>query len=273
VDRLEISIDGPFRLPWNLLCDEPPIQAAFMEADPGQIPWSSFWGARYNLSITRQSSPLQRMPILLDPRVLIVVDEDVYRGLPESQQERLRAFCKNIPLPPVRSVAELDRAVRAGRPDFMYFFCHGSTGALYLDGEVITPLMLFDMLSRAGGEEQFGGVVFLNTCDTALAGESTSFLSVFHELGVSGVVGADSPVISTIAAPLGLDFLEGFLYAGEPIGPLVQRLRLHYAPSSLAYVTSCPPNVRVVWSSPPPAVPTAPPSADTGDEHDAPAVL
>ena len=69
-----------------------PDQEAFLANDDSPDRWLPFWGLRYNLAGGRRVDPLRRVPLVKAPNVLMVIDEDIRKGLPEGQQERLAEF-------------------------------------------------------------------------------------------------------------------------------------------------------------------------------------
>src|SRR5262249_15109913 len=63
--------------------------------------------------------------------------------------------------------------------------------------------------------------------------------------GMCGLIATEHQTIDTFAAPLGLDFLDAFLARGEPLGPVLHRLRGR-VPLGLLYAAYCPPDIYVV---------------------------
>jgi hypothetical protein len=259
VESLEVVIDGNPSIPWNVIYDQPPSEKAFLtEADTALERWRPFWGIRYNLAAGRKVDPLRRMPAPVQPTVLLVVDPETRRGLPEDQQQRLLEFTRKHGLPPpVESRDQLAEALAESRPDVLYWLSHGEPTALRLDGESVSPQQLFEMLESSVSDdpERFPGLVFLNACQTAEAPADPaagSFLDRLFEVRVSGVIATEQQTIDTFANPLGLDFLEAFLDRGEPVGQVLQQLRGR-VPLGLLYATYCPPHLR---KAPPPGAAT-----------------
>ncbi|HEX8202648.1 MAG TPA: AAA family ATPase, partial [Isosphaeraceae bacterium] len=247
IESLEFVVDGLDPVPWNVVYEREPDEAAFLSGSHGMDHWLSFWGIRYNLAGGRRVEPLRRLPWLKSPglRLLMVVDPEIRRGLPEDQQRRLEGFLRARSLTAIESRDQLAEALEDERPDLMYWLCHASPSALELGGEPIRPADLAEMLQGAAGN-RFGGLAFLNACQTAEASEEVgSFLDALHEEGFSGIVATEHQTVDTFAHPFGLDFLEAFLDTGEPIGKLLQQLRGRGVPLGLLYGTYCPPGLYV----------------------------
>ena len=126
VDTLEIVVESPWSLPWNIVYDQPPDNAAFLAADSSPGRWLPFWGLRYNLAGGRKVDPLRRMPLLKDPKVLLVVDAEIRDGLPEEQQKRLADFVLKSKFKMVHDKDALQAAITAERPDLLYWLSHAS---------------------------------------------------------------------------------------------------------------------------------------------------
>ena len=245
VESLEVIVDGPDLLPWNVVYEEPPSEQAFLEGAAGR--WEPFWGVRYNLAGGRRVEPLRRLSWIGQPKVLLVVDREIRDGLPTEQKQALETFLAGHKVTLVEDRAGLEGALKAGRPDLIYWLSHAEPTALILDGEAIGPSELIDLL-RGGDLEgdRLGGLAFLNACQTIEATESGSFLDTLHDLGLSGLVATEHQTINTFAAPFGIDFLTAFLDRGEPIGLALQKLRAERLPLGLLYGTYCPPGLRVL---------------------------
>ena len=218
VDTLEIVVESPWSLPWNIVYDQPPNKASFLADDDSPYRWRPFWGLRYNLAGGRKVDPLRRMPVLKDPKVLMVVDREIRDGLPEDQQQRLATFAETHQFTIVHRKDELQDAITVERPDLLYWLSHASADALMLAGEPISPRNMRKLL-RQEDDASFGGLAFLNACQTAEGGTSGSFFEAFHSVGFAGMIGTEHQTIDQFANPLGLDFLEAFLDRGEPLGP------------------------------------------------------
>jgi hypothetical protein len=84
---LEVVVEEPsgdtgawLSIPWNLVYDELPDK--FKESfrtESSTERWWPFWSVRYNLTSGRRVEPWQRMPIWEQPRVVVVVDQTVYK--------------------------------------------------------------------------------------------------------------------------------------------------------------------------------------------------
>src|SRR5262245_50479161 len=84
VESLEFVMDGLEPVPWNVIYEREPDEAAFLAGGQGPGHWEPFWGIRYNLAGGRRVEPLRRLPWLKSPglRLLMIVDPEVRRGLP-----------------------------------------------------------------------------------------------------------------------------------------------------------------------------------------------
>ena len=249
IESLEIVIDPPMFIPWNVVYDRRPDEQAFLAEGHGAEHWQPFWGIRYNLAGGRRVNPLRRKPLWEPPTVLLIVDPHVRDGLPQDQQQRLTEFARSRGISMVESKDQLAAALKSLRPDvtfFMYWFCHARPEALVLGDDEISPTDLLDMLSGDDfdGDRRSGGLAFLNACQTAEAGDAGSFLDALNAFGLSGSVATEQQTVDVFANAFGLDFLEGFLDKGEPIGKLLQKLRSR-VPLGLLYATYCPPHIRV----------------------------
>jgi formylglycine-generating enzyme required for sulfatase activity len=248
IESLEIVVESPWALPWNVIYDQEPDQEAFLASDRRPDCWRPFWGVRHNLAGGRRVDPLRRMPILKEPCVVVVVDADIRDGLPEEQRQRLAGFAQRRSLALVHTRGDLEKAIKTRRPDVLYWMSHATPDALILGADSITPRDMRKLL-RPEGEEQFGGLAFLNGCRTAEAGAAGSFFEAFHSVGFAGMIGTENQTVDVFANPFGLDFLEAFLERGEPVGDILHRLRGR-VPLGLLYGTYCPPNIRVERGQP-----------------------
>ena len=79
-------------------------------------------------------------------------------------------------------------------------------------------------LLRQEDDEQFGGLAFLNACQTAEPG-CRLVLRAFHNVGFAGMIGTENQTVDQFANPFGLDFLESFLDRGEPVGMALRNSR------------------------------------------------
>lgn len=246
VDTLELVVESPWSLPWNVIYDQAPDEDAFLENDDSSERWMPFWGLRYNLAGGRKVDPLRRMPMLSKPDVLMVLDREIVDGLPDDQRERLTSFIKRHDLKVVEDKDALKKATRRNRPDILYWMSHAEPDALILNNDPVTPRDLRKLLKNYDDEDLgFGGIAFLNACQTAEgAGEEGSFFEAFHSVGFAGMIGTEHQTIDQFANPLGLDFLETFLTQGTPIGEIMRSLRAR-VPLGLLYGLYCPPNLRV----------------------------
>jgi WD40 repeat protein len=268
---LEIVTEGGQFVPWNLLYEERPDPKTFLAGGSSLDHWQPFWGIRHNLAGGQRVDPRRRMPFWEKPRVLLVVDPSIRKGLPAPQRERLEGFARARGLPLIGSPRELKEALRAGRPDLMYWLSHATPAALVLgdeDDSEISPTDLLRLLEEDGEEEELGGLVFLNACRTAETTPTAgSFFKAVFGLKMSGLIATEQQTVDTFACPFGLDFLEAFLDRGEPAGKVLQSLRarvpadLQALPTpvllGLLYGAYCPPQIQVITAGAAPA-PTGP---------------
>jgi formylglycine-generating enzyme required for sulfatase activity len=248
VDTLEIVVDSPWSLPWNIVYDRPPDKDAFLANDDSPERWQPFWGLRYNLAGGRNANPLRRKLLSAEPHVLLVVDPEIRDRLPEDQQQRLADFTARQGVQIVHNIDEFQAAIATRRPDLLYWLSHANADALVLAGDEISPRKLRGLLSQNNGNN-IGGLAFLNACQTAERGTGGSFFEAFHKVGFAGMIGTEQRTIDTFAHSLGLDFLEAFLERGEPAGAVMRQLRCR-VPLGLLYGTYCPPGIRVDRGSP-----------------------
>src|SRR5262249_35742696 len=87
------------------------------------------------------------------------------------------------------------------------------------------------------------GLVFLNACRTATPAQAGSFLDAAYASGLYGLIATENFTVDTVANPFGLDFLEAFVYGGEPVGKLLRRLPGGGVPLGLLYAAYCPPDI------------------------------
>ena len=234
-------------IPWNLIYDERPAKhkPAFQTGKTTER-WRPFWSIRYNLTSGRRVEPLKRMPTWSDPRVIVVVDPDVYAQLLDEQKARLDAFLAEASLTMLHSLEELEAALEEGYPRLLYWLGHACPDYLQLGPERIAPSDLRNLLRSFDERERPEGMLaFLNCCQTAEGGQSGSFLDVLHSFGFTGAIATEQQTIDNFANEIGLAFLRGFLQEGRPLGELLHGLRLSMAPLALLYGAHCPPGIRV----------------------------
>jgi hypothetical protein len=248
VESLEVVADGIDPIPWNLVYDRRPDPAAFRTGGDDPARWLPFWGIRYDLSCGRRVSPLRRFPVLNNPRVVVVTDPFVIDNLPD-EARGLAELCGAHGWPLARSRAELVDALRAGRPDVLYWLGHTQAEpfGLVLGEDAITPddlrgLMESDPFADAG--DVFGGIAFLNACGTAQKEASGSFQDALHPLGLSGLIATEQTTIDTFAAPLGRTFLTSFAVECLELGAVMRAMRSQ-VPLGLVYGSYCPPVLKV----------------------------
>ena len=246
IKSLEIVMDGFGPIPWNVIYDKEPKEADFLSGECVEC-WRPFWGLRYNLAGGRRVEPLRRLPWLVNPKLLMVIDPSIHAGLPDEQKLRLEEFVLEHNVRVAVTKEALASEMEERRPDVMYWLCHASAEALILNGEEVSPGDLLDLFRSQADDDRLGGIAFLNACQTAEATEEGgSFMDALHEVGLSGVIATEQQTVDTFAHPFGLDFLEAFLYEGRPIGELLHDLRSKGVPLGLLYSTYCPPGLRVL---------------------------
>jgi tetratricopeptide (TPR) repeat protein len=260
VAGIEIVCDGaPWSAPWNLVYGRDPEEFAF-DATAGLAPFEPFWGIGYNLASGLPVNPLRSRPLPASPDVLLVIDPTVEGPLRDytdpagvSEYDHLAAFIEAAlasggRVRKVDSRDALKRALKAGRPDVMYWLCHADPAMLWLGDDRITLTDLDNLLRTSlKVERNARGLVILNACQTAPTDTEGlgSFLQSFHDRGYSGIVATEEQTLDTFANPFGLALLRGFLDEKQPIGPLLRRLRRNNVPLGLVYGTYCPSHLAI----------------------------
>jgi len=252
IETLEFVTDGPDSIPWNIIYDVPPEPKAFESAlnpEGGQKCWEHFWGLRFVLASGRQVEPLRRIPWIdrQEMRVVLAICPKLLSHLPQDQQDEFNRFVVEwsgkVLLEVVHTRSQIQDALKKGRPHLLYFFCHASPQkGLYLgDDEPLAADDLGDLL-QGEGRDGYGGLVFLNACQTA---EDATFQGELSRIGLSGIIGTEQETISTFAHPFGLRFLQLFLSEAQPLGSIMRDLRCGGVPLGLLYGTYCPPGIWV----------------------------
>jgi hypothetical protein len=241
---VEFVADGPVNVPWNFAYDRDPAGGRFDPAAPTD--WEPFWAIRYNAFGGQRVDPRRRTPVWgRSPRLLLVAERLVLDGLPEHDRAGLAEFAGRHGVPVLGSRAELEVALKAGRPDLLYWLGHTRDNALQLGDDALNPTDLYRLLQKAGRDDVPRGLVFLNSCRTTTTGsDRKSFLDTVASLRMSGLVGTEQLTVDTFAGSFGLDFLTAFCEAGEPVGAIMARLR-RQVPLGLVYTACCPPELRV----------------------------
>jgi WD40 repeat protein len=241
VESLEFLGDYTL-LPWDILYRTPLPEGADAGGD-------QFWGVRYNLASGRRAGSLRPVPLLEQPAVLLVLDPGALGALSEEQRKRVEDFVAANNVTAVRSLPELGPTLRDRGPDVLYLFCRAGRDGVRIGDAELTPADLGDLLRDDGsGELPWSSrLLLVNACR---AGDTVYWQPVaagFHELGLGGLVLSEEPPAADRASSFGLDLLGRFLYQGEALGPLVQKLRKRASPLGLLYSTNCPPCLRVTW--------------------------
>jgi tetratricopeptide (TPR) repeat protein len=234
-------------VPWNLVYDERPAKhKPLFQTGKSTERWRPFWSIRYNLTSGRRVEPLKRLPTWTDPRVVVVVDPDVYSDLNDNRREALDAFLAEKGLTMVTSMEELEVALEEGYPRLLYWLGHANPDYLQLGPDRIAPCDLRNLMRSFDDRERPEGMLaFLNSCQTAEAGQTGSFLDVLHSFGFTGAIATEQQTIDNFACDIGLAFLKGFLNDGRPLGELLHGLRVSMAPLGLLYGAHCPPEIHV----------------------------
>jgi WD40 repeat protein len=246
VDSLEVLGDHEI-LPWHVLYGMEPDSTSFGAGGTG---WGQFWGMRYNLAAGRRASPVRAVRLLEEPAVLTVVDPSFRDGLPEGLRQRFPEFIAANHLALIESLPDLEQKLRVQIPDLLFFFCRSDGDALLLSGARLTAAGLEELLRQGTA-----GVMSCNQCLAFVNASSDPaqrpgiLASQLSGLGLGGLLMTESAVPAEVAATLGLDFLAGFLFQGEPAGRLLQQLRKRHGPRGLAYANLCPPRIRVAWQT------------------------
>ena len=244
------EVDKSVSVPWNIFYEERPQRSAFLDDRQTDEHWEPFWAIRYNLACSRRVDPLKRLPVMTAANMLMIIDPEVYRGLEPEQRRRLDEFAAVHQLPITSSLADLEQRIANERPKLMDWLCHATPNALRLGEDDIKPVDLLNLLQGMGDPDNPAtALAFLNACQTAEPGRTGSFVEALYRSGLSGVIATEQQTIDSFANEFGLDFLEGFLDRGEPVGKLLQRLRRR-VPLGLLYGAYCPPDIRVARRSP-----------------------
>lgn len=129
VHTLEIVVDSPWAMPWNVVYDQVPDENAFLN-DKEPERWQPFWGIRYGLTGGRKVNPLRRTPSLSDPVVLMVIDPKIRDRLPDDQRQRLAEFIEVHSIKTVSNKNELLAETKTQRPHLLYWLSHATPSAL-----------------------------------------------------------------------------------------------------------------------------------------------
>src|SRR5262249_31693117 len=149
----------------------------FLDAT-GPGPWQSFWGCRYHLTGGNRVvlRPNRQRPLPARPRILLVLDREVFKDLPQQHQQDYTAFARDGGHCPASSVGDLEEALRSNPPDIIYWLSHAVPSALNLGDRQISPRDLLRLFRDDDGRARFNGLAFLNACQSAETGEGESFL-------------------------------------------------------------------------------------------------
>jgi tetratricopeptide (TPR) repeat protein len=259
VASLEIVCDGePWCAPWNIVYDEDPDDGRFGDTSAGlDQRFGPFWGIRHALCGSLPVSPLRRNPLPASPDTLLIIDPVVSEelrshddGSETGQWDAFEAFLAEAEKSGVRvrladSRRALKQALKAARPDVMYWLCHAEPEKLSLGDDEITLKDLDNLLNEVRVGKTGVGLVILNACRTAESGTLGSFLKAFHDRGYCGIIATEERTLDNFANPFGLGLLRGILGREGTIVSMATSLRRKSLPLGLLYGAYCPPNLYV----------------------------
>jgi WD40 repeat protein/tetratricopeptide (TPR) repeat protein len=251
INSLELVLNGDLVVPWTVLYDEDPSNRSFGLDPIEDSDWQPFWGRRYRMGAGRRVDPIRRVAAPEKPSLVLAVDRSVLEGLPQDQQASLSEFAMEFGTQLTVTFHDLKTALSGRRPDMLFCLCHAGVEGLVFDGEVISPVLLDELLAGGGASADLGrfpGLFFLNACRTLeLTSDGISFPDVIFERGLAGCIGTEQLTVDTFATPFGLNFLRAFLRdapdgenAERTVGGILQRLR-GQVPLGLLYAAHCPP--------------------------------
>ena len=259
VASLEIVCDGePWFAPWNLVYDEDPDDGRFENSSAGlDKQFGPFWGIRHTLCGSLPVSPLRRNPLPASPDMLLIVDPVVLRDLQDLDEcsgtehrkafeafvEQARKSGSSVRLADSRRT--LKQALKASRPDVMYWLCHADPEKLALGDDDIRLKDLDNLLNEVRVGKTGMGLVILNACRTAESGTIGSFLKCFHDRGYCGIIATEERTLDSFANPFGLGLLKGILGREGTIASMAAALRRKSLPLGLLYGAYCPPSLHV----------------------------
>ncbi len=249
LERLDIISDSEVEaLPWEAVHDSPPDEPSLRAAAGTPQAWHGFWGARLELTIDRRVSPLRSRFLFEKPTGILAVDPAAREALPGDGWDRLRAAARAGGLTVADNLADLLAALRAGRPDLLYFFGRVSGHDLLLGGERIGAAELREALREGAPKPGARGDTFvvLNACRGAGGEAEADVHDLAAALGTRAFVAPCVPPPPEFANHFGVEFLTGFLARGERLGRLLQQLRGREAPLGLLYTAHAPAELRVV---------------------------
>ena len=259
VASLELVCDGePWFAPWNLVYDADPDDGRFDDANVSlDEQFGPFWGIRHTLCASLPVNPLRRNPLPSSPDTLLVIDPVVAQALEahsdqtgKSEHDTFDAFVAKAReagrhIRVADSKRSLKQALKNGRPDIMYWFCHADPDRLSLGDDDVTLKDLDNLLNEVPLGKAGSGLVILNACRTAEPGSLGSFLRSFHDRGYCGIIATEERTLDNFANPFGLALLEGVLTPEGTIASLARSLRRKSLPLGLLYGSYCPSNLEV----------------------------
>jgi WD40 repeat protein len=238
VESLEI-LDDTFTVPWTVLHDEAPDEAAFAQSGPEGAAWKGFWGRRFNMTGGRR---IPRLPVVTPaaaPALLLAIDPATRAELPQEEQQRLSEFQASREMSVTESCDGLGKAILSREIDVLYVFGRADKGGIHLGEQRLTAAMLKESLIARTIEEGEGPgpVLVLNTCNN---GEQGNVLAAFAGLATSGLMGTLQPVVAPVANRQGLELLAQVLAEGVTHAGALQRHRQQNPMAGLFYFGCCP---------------------------------
>jgi hypothetical protein len=243
---LELVLNGRCAVPWNILYDREPKENDFLQPESADR-WEPFWGCRYYVGGGDRImlSPPRRKA--LNPRLLLVLDDDVFAKLPVNVKNEYQKFADAGGHTIVDTRAKLRTALTSNPPEVIYWLSHASGSGMTLDKERIPATEWMRLIQNDDGGILFDGLAFFNACQTVASGEGHAFLDTVNKTGMRGLLGTEVETVDTFAWSFGLQFLTRLMLGnGEWIGKLLSDLRSGAGvPLGLLYFAYCSPQMCV----------------------------
>jgi CARDB len=198
---------------------------------------SGFWGYRHSLGLPVSVDNAPDVPPEIGyvgtPRLTLAVSTDPEFVMRAGHETALRALIAAQSLDYVDSYDELLPALKAGRADVVYFYCHGGlshdTWPYLQVGSLEDPFLTADVLfSHRVCWIEPRPLVFINGCHTtAVEPEKVvEFVSALvGDARAAGVVGTEITIFEPLATDFGLEYMRRFI-AGSTVGDAVRGARL-----------------------------------------------
>lgn len=227
------------------------------DPDPEVVCPGGFWGFRHALGIPLSVGAAPAVPLTMWYDGGVRLAGGVYRDFPSTAAhvEALRGMLpwRDYQLGDDRTSTL--RALAAGEPQIVYFYCHGGVDGSVpyvkvggAEEQAITP---DDLRQRIVRWPVSRPLVFLNGCRTSdLTPErAVDFVSFFVEQAwASGVIGTEITVFEPLATAFAQECLRAFLVDGAPIGAAVTKARISLLaagnPLGLGYIPFVLPAIR-----------------------------